>query len=219
MSSTERLIDVASRRARSMVRSLGEELHGARLERGLSQSAVGRAARVSQARVSMIERGDLETVSLHDLTRLLAAVGLDLNARAFPGGQPVRDAAHLALLERLRVQSPSSLRWRFETPLPPAGDQRAWDATISTEAGGFIAVEAETRLRDVQALQRRLSLKQRDDPRVQCLVLLVAGTRSNRQLLREHAEALRSQFPAGGPEIAGVLFEGRSPDRNGIVVL
>jgi transcriptional regulator with XRE-family HTH domain len=219
VASTERLIDVASRRARTIVRSLGEELHNARLDRGLSQLCVGKAAGVSQARVSRIERGDLEAVSLRDMARLLSVVGLELSARAYASGRPVRDEAHRVLLEKLRAGSASTLRWRFETPIPLLGDQRAWDATISSADRWRVAVEAETRLRDIQALQRRVALKQRDDPSVQCVVLLVAGTRSNRDLLRDHLEALREQFPATQPQVLRTLSEGRSPGENGIVLL
>lgn len=201
------------------MRSLGEELHEARLERGLSQLCVGRAAGVTQARVSRIERGDLEAVSLCDLARLLAVVGLDLSARAFPGGQPVRDAAQRALLDRLRARVAPKLRWRFETPIPLSGDRRAWDATIADAEGGCIAVEAETRLGDVQALQRRLALKQRDDPSVSCLALLDGGTRSNRHMLRPYSAALSDQFPGSGPDSLRSLAEGRCAGQNCIIVL
>ena len=69
-------------------------------------------------------------------------------------------------------------------------DQRAWDAVITTvaQAGDgrprrcLIGVEAETRLRDLQALQRRLALKRRDGG-VDRVILLVADTRSNRAIL------------------------------------
>lgn len=103
MPTTERTADLASRRGLRILRSLGEELHQARLERCLSQSVVGRAAGVAQATVS-----------------------------------------------------------RFE---------------------------------------------------------VVAGTRSNRRVLREDSEALRDLFPASTEEVLKDLAAGRSPSRNGMVLL
>ena len=46
-------------------------------------------------------------------------------------------------------------------------------------------MEMEMRIRDAQALERRMELKWRDDP-VDSLVLLVADTKHNREILRGH---------------------------------
>ena len=67
-------------------------------------------------------------------------------------------------------------------PLPNAGDRRAWDAVIGI-ARVRIGVEAETRARDEQELERRLSLKRRDGG-VDHVILLLADTRSNRLFVR-----------------------------------
>jgi hypothetical protein len=79
----------------------------------------------------------------------------------------------------------AQLRWKSEVPIPITGDQRAWDAVVSGSGQGRVAIEAETRLRDIQALQRRVALKRRDDPSIDSVVLLVAGTRGNRFVLRD----------------------------------
>ena len=213
-----RAADVGSLKARSIIADLGTELRHARIDHGLSQAAVGRAVRLSPSQVSRIERGDVPRVPLSNLARLLAVVGLELSARAYPAGPPIRDAAHRALLERLRARVSPAAAWRFEVPVANAGDQRAWDADLLLGARR-LAVEAETRPRDIQALQRRVALKRRDDPDVSAVVLLLADTRHNRALVREHGEALRADFPAPAGEILRALNEGRVPDGSGILLV
>ena len=62
--------------------------------------------------------------------------------------------------------------------MPIDGDLRAWDAALFGSSLR-IGVDAETRLRDVQAVDRRVMLKLRDSG-FDRAVLLVAATRSNR---------------------------------------
>jgi transcriptional regulator with XRE-family HTH domain len=117
-----RAADMGSLKARSIIADLGTELRHTRIDHGLSQAAVGRAVRLSPSQVSRIERGDVPLVSLSNLARLLAVVGLELSARAFPAGPPIRDAAHRALLERFRARVSPTIAWRFEVPLGRIGD-------------------------------------------------------------------------------------------------
>jgi hypothetical protein len=66
------------------------------------------------------------------------------------------------------------------------------------------------RLRDVQAMRRRIDLKRRDDPTDEFL-LLIADTRSNREVLREFA-ALFADLPRLRPSFArDALAAGRHP--------
>ena len=83
--------------------------------------------------------------------------------------------------------------WRTEVPLLIPGDLRAWDATIA-RTGFVIGVEAETRLRDLQAAARRTNLKQRDGE-LDHVILLVADTRANRLALRLGAADLGGSVP------------------------
>jgi hypothetical protein len=153
------------------------------------------------------------------LARLLAVVGLDLSARAFPVGTPIVDAAQRKLLEMLRRRTSPNLTGRFEVPLPIHGDLRAWDAVVSAEKAGRVAIEAETKLRNLQALQRRVPLKKRDDPSIGAVVLLIAGTRANRAVLRVEEDSLTSDYPTPRRELLDSLSAGNLPSGNGIVVL
>jgi hypothetical protein len=102
-------------------------------------------------------------------------------------------------------------------PIGPTGDLRAWDAVASV-AGARVAVEAETRPRDVQELQRRLAVKLRDDGSVAGVVLLLSDTRYNRALVRDHGDALRADLPLTAAAVLAALVNGRSPGGSGIVL-
>ena len=128
---------------------------------GLSLRAVGRATGTSYAQVRRFERAELAVVDIGDVGAWCAVVGLDLGMRAYAAGDALRDAASQRLLERLRSVLHASLGWRTEVGLPLAADQRAWDAEIrgATPRPWRCRVEAETRIADGQALERKLALE------------------------------------------------------------
>lgn len=201
-----------------MLIDLGREIRQARLEHSLSQAVVGRAAKTSRSQVSRIERAVAPGASVLELARLLAVVGLELSARAYPAGPPLRDVAHLKLIARFRALVAPRVAWRFEVPIGIVGDPWAWDAVMLIE-GIELGLEAETRPNDVQSLQRRLALKRCDDPGISNVVLLLANTPHNRNLVRDHAEALRADFPIPGEEILRALASGCDPRGSGVVLV
>jgi hypothetical protein len=159
-------------------------------------------------------------VSIAELGAWCAVVGLDLGLRAYPAGDPIRDRAQLQLLDRLRARLHPSLRLRTEVPLPIEGDLRAWDAEITGRhpASWRARVEAETRIADGQALERRLGLKVRDDPTGH-LILLVSDTRANRRALVSIGVGLDHLVPARTRDMMAALGAGQDPGRGGIVIL
>ncbi len=217
MGSKERPADRGSRRANEIRTGLGAEARRARQERNLSLREVARAVGLSASEVSRIERGLVPGVSIYDLSQIMAVVGLDLSSKAYPGGQPIRDAAQIALLAQFRARLHASLRWRAEVPMPIAGDQRAWDGTIDGP-GWTYGTEAETGPRDAQALIRRVSLKIRDAA-VDGAILVLPDTRRARTFLREAAEYLRPQFPVDGARALELLRAGVDPGGSSIVVI
>jgi transcriptional regulator with XRE-family HTH domain len=172
---------------------------------------------MSHTQVSRIESGLVARVRIVDLMRVAAVVGLDVSVRAYPGPDPIRDAAHIRLLERLRCHADPSLEWRLEVPIGRAGDQRAWDAVIGG-AGPPIAVEAETRIVDVQLIERRIGLKRRDSS-VDRVVLLLSDTRWNRQAIDVAGDRLRFSFPVPGPHALASLAAGVDPGGSSVVLL
>ena len=146
---------------------------------------------------------------------MAAAVGLDLTARLYPAGEPIRDAAHHALIERLRLRLHPSLLLMTEVPLPIPGDRRAWDAVIRG-LDWHIPVEAETRPRDAQALDRRIALKLRDAG-FDDLILLLLNSAHNRRLIASGALGTGTRSMDGSA--LARLAEGRDPGGSAVVLL
>jgi transcriptional regulator with XRE-family HTH domain len=223
MPTRERPVDRGTFRGRRIMAERGLELRTARIDRGLTLAEVARATAMSASKVSRIERGMASQLTVIDMARLHAVVGLELSVRAYPGGRPIRDVAQTVLLAHFRDHLHRSIRWSIEVPLPIPGDQRAWDAVI---AGGGpnarttwrFGVEAETAPHDVQALARRLSLKARDGA-VHGVILLLPTTRRTRDFLREAGALLSADFPVAGPHALESLAAGTAPTGNAIVVI
>jgi transcriptional regulator with XRE-family HTH domain len=205
------------RLAARIQRQAGDDLRVARQAAGLSQAAAGAAVGMSHAQIGRIERGANRDLTIAQVARAGMAVGLRLGARLYPDGDPVRDRAQLALLERFRARLPSTATWSTEVPLPIPGDRRAWDACVAM-GGRRAGCEAETRLTDVQALERRLALKMRDGE-VNLLLLLVSDTAANRQALALHRDDLRPLVPLDGRDVLRALGAGRLPDASGLLVI
>jgi transcriptional regulator with XRE-family HTH domain len=182
----------------------------------LSQDAVGAACGISGSTEGRIENGIIRTVDIRTLAVIAAAVGLDVRLRAYPAGDAIRDAGQVRLLARLKARLHPLLGWSTEVPLPIPGDLRAWDALVRGPSWR-IAVDAETVLDDIQALERRLALKRRDGD-VDHLVLLVADTARNRRAIAS-APAAFADLPPRTRPILAALRDGRDPGGNGIVIL
>lgn len=193
------------------------ELHEARLGAGVSQKRVGHAINRSDAWVSWTESGANASLSIVDASRMLACVGLDLSVRAYPAGRGIRDEAQLALVAHFKSLVLPRWDWRTEVPIPLPGDPRAWDLILRGPAV-TIGVEAESRLRVIQALDRRVVLKLRDSG-LDRVVILVAATRTNRTILREVGGSVRSNYPIPSRQALDALMGGRDPGGNAIVVL
>jgi len=217
MGTRERPQERAQRRIAEQLGIAAREIRVARVGAGLSLRDVAAASGVSRTTVWRIERGRALEVSLPTVSRVAATVGLEASLRLFPAGDPIRDAAHVVLLGRLRARINGDLRWRTEVPLPAVGDLRAWDATIAG-LGFVIGVEAETRIRDLQAVVRRVNLKQKDGE-LDHVILLVSDTKANRLALRFGAADLRDAFPVSQRDCLRALRDGRDPGGSSIIVL
>lgn len=185
--------------------------HGA----GLSREQVGRACGLSRSGVERLEVGSRRSTT-RELAAYGAAIGLDVRLRAYPAGDPIRDAGQQRLLERFHVRVHVSLGWSTEVPFPTEGDLRAWDAMVRGRDWRR-PVEAETVLDDIQALERRLALKRRDGGEDH-LILLVADTARNRRALAAAPGAF-ADLPLRTREILAALGRGEDPGGSGIVIL
>jgi hypothetical protein len=84
-------------------------------------------------------------------------------------------------------------------------------------SGWRIAIEAETVLEDLQALERRLHRKQRDGA-IDVVILLVADTRRNRRAI-EAAPASFADASRDARAALRTLRAGANPERSTIVFL
>jgi len=204
--------------ARKLVIGACAEIRQARIAAGWSQELVAHAAGLSRPVYGRLERGDIGHPTLTQLCRAARAVGLETSLSHFPTGVRLRDRPQLRILDVLAGALASPLRMPREVTLPIPGDLRAWDAAI-TDDRSMAFVEGVSRIGDTQAMQRRIDLKLRDDPRSNVVMLAVSNTRHNRAVLAEHREALRHDFPLDGATILRALRAGRLPTASGIVLL
>ncbi|HET6745179.1 MAG TPA: helix-turn-helix transcriptional regulator [Candidatus Limnocylindria bacterium] len=200
----------------SLVRRFAIEVRAARLAAGVSQATVARSIGVAKSTVSRLEAGRPPLPNFVTAARMARVVGLDLSIRCFPAAGQLRDSAHVALMSRLVQRTSPAIDCAFETPVRP-GDPRAWD--IHLRSGSRTAgVAAETRIRDLQALLRREHLK-RAEGRVDHLLLLVANTKHNRQVVREAGPILAKAMPLRTRAVLAALKRGELPPADGLVLL
>jgi transcriptional regulator with XRE-family HTH domain len=214
----DRRVDRAIAVSRTISTHAISEIRSARIAIGLSQDDLGRSVGISGSQVGRFERGELEDLGIEQLCRLSASVGLVPSLRLYPAGDPVRDVAQVRLLGRLRGRLAPNASWRTEVPLHGRSDPRAWDAVLKSDTC-VDAFEAESRLGDIQAIERRILLKLRDDPVVGHVFLVVAATRANRRALLLGREALRGNFPLDTRDALASLSRGHCPGANGLLVL
>jgi transcriptional regulator with XRE-family HTH domain len=191
-----------------------KDLRDARVAAGLSREAVARVIGLPRSAVERLESGARRT-TLGEYAAFGAAVGLDVRLRAYPAGDPIRDAGQQRLLERFRNRLDPTLRWRTEVALPGDAELRAWDA----ETGGVgwrLPIDAETALFDIQAVERRVHRKQRDDGADHVLVL-VADTKRNRRALAA-APAAFGSFSRDARAVFRALRRGEDPGTDAIIL-
>jgi transcriptional regulator with XRE-family HTH domain len=195
MPATDRLFDRGTRLGDRRLRDLGEEYRDKRMELGLSQLSVARAARIPRSTYSRIERAKRPSLTVVVASRVAAVLGLDLVLRTYPGGEPLRDAASAGRIKFVCDCVGPPLRWKTEVPLRPRAEypeQRRWDIEL-TGAGRRTVIEFESRIHDAQGQRGRWNLKLRDDP-ADSFVVVVAETRRNLEVLRRF-ESLFADLP------------------------
>jgi transcriptional regulator with XRE-family HTH domain len=190
-----------------------------RIRGGLDQTTVARRVGMSRSRYSRIERGEEPLVPALMLARMCGALGLDLSIRAYVGADPLRDAAQIRIMDLLRRRLGPGWIWRTEVPLTIENDQRAWDAVGTHRRTGLsVWVEIESRLRDSQALLRRIALKRRDGDATRVL-LVVPSTRNNRDAIRAASASLAEAYPADMRRAIRRLAAGDDPGADALLLL
>jgi hypothetical protein len=129
----------------------------------------------------------------------------------------LHDQASQALIGRFTSLLHGDFRRTREVPFPNLGDRRSWDLMLRLE-DCLVGVEAETRVRDVQALVRRIRQCQRDGGADE-IVLVLSDTAHNRAVVGQLREALGAQFSTSPRAILAALRAGRRLPGSGVVLL
>jgi transcriptional regulator with XRE-family HTH domain len=218
MTARERALHKARRKSVQQLATLASELRDARITAGRTQADVARAAAISTSELSRIELGRTAALQFETVAAVGAVLGLDVVLRAYPGDHVLADEPQVRLLRAFRERLGPDWTWRFETKVAP-GDQRTWDASGSHRRGGVaIVVDAETRVRDFQAVMRRVGAK-REAPGSSRTILLIADTRTNRAAIAAARDELAAEFPMNMRATLRALRAGREPGADGLIVL
>ena len=152
-----------------------------------------------------------------DLSAAAALVGLDLSLSLHPAGQRIRDRGHQALIGRIRPLVSEAFTVFAEAPFPGPSDLRSWDLFLRL-GEQRVGIEAETRIRDVQQLVRHMRERVRDGG-TDVVVLVLADTRTNRELVDQLREALGSEFSTRPSAILLALKSGTPLAGSGVVLI
>jgi transcriptional regulator with XRE-family HTH domain len=200
--------------------TLGSAFRAARLDRGLTQAQVGKAAEISRSMVAAIEAGDC-AATLEVLDRAARALDSTLVVELRPGlvvgRSDQQDAVHAAVVAAVR-------RWLerrgftciVEVPIVD-GRIRGWIDLLACDpvSGRLVVVEVKTELRDLGGLQRQVGWYVRAAPgavaavgwrptRVVAMVVFLA-TVENDARLDAQRDAICSTFPLRGRALFGAL--------------
>lgn len=158
-----------------------------------------------------------DQISLVEVAQVASALGLAFGGRLYPLGDPLRDKGHQALIRRFRAIVSAAWRVAAEAPLPNLADPRAWDLLLRL-GSSVVGVEAETRLRDLQAFVRRIRQRERDGG-VDVIVIALSESDVNRRLLPQLLEALGPGYATPPRVILSALRKGEPVPGSGVVLI
>ncbi len=210
----------ARRKTRAIRHALGADLRALRVDAGVSQRAVARAAGLDSGYLSRIEAGTAEP-SLTVLGVIAEALGADLSVRLRPGADvPIRDLTQARMIEALL----GSLhpRWARFVEVPVLAPTRGRvDLVLGDRAAGLlVAVEAQSELRRLEqqigwaaekaaALARTdlaaLARSGPDQPVAISRLLLLRSTARTRELARTFERTLAAAYPARTRDVLASL--------------
>ena len=200
---------------------------------GWRQGDLALRAGLSREMVSRVERGRIETVTVHSLHRIAEALGASLHIDLRWRGEQLdrlMDAGHATLQEQV-TREVRAAAWvgEVEVSFSWYGDRGRVDAVaFHAPTGTLLIVEVKTRIGDVQEMLGRLDVKTRLGPQiarqlgwpaptrvVPCLV--IADGRTTRRIVTAHAE-LFARFALRGRAAHRWLAEPTSVQVSGVLL-
>ncbi len=211
---------------------LGTAVRSVRVRRGWRQSDLARRSGVSQATISRVERGHLDTVSLSVLRAVAATIDIrvDVVGRWRAGDlDRLLNAGHSQLHESVARAFRDLPEWIVapEVSFAIHGGRGVIDI-IAWHPGrrALLVIELKTDIADVNQLvgvadrKRRLAvqvalergwLTRGEAPPSVSLWIVVLGTRTNRRRVAAHGSMLRAAYPVDGRAVRGWLRDPRGP--------
>lgn len=215
MSSRQSRRERGRRRGTLLRQRILDEVRSARTGANLSMRAVGLDLGWSESQYRRFEIG-LSSTSFEDVAMVASILGMELGAGLHPVGDGLVDRGHQALLKRFRALVAQSVRVGAEIRLMNGGG-RSWDLLLRI-GRQQVGVEAETRVRDAQALVRRVRGRQHDGG-ADAILIVLSDSRHNRALAAELREMLGSEFQTEPRRLFAALREGRVLPGSGVLLV
>lgn len=137
-------------------------------------------------------------------------------ARCTRPGQPC-DRGQQALIGRFRRLPPATCPISAELPFPNLGDPHTWDLVVRLP-GQLVGVECETRIRDIQAIARRMHRRERDGG-VDVVLLALGRSVHNRRHVDELRASLGPVFQHSPRLVLDALRHGRPVPGSAVILL
>jgi transcriptional regulator with XRE-family HTH domain len=217
VSSRETRLERGRARGRELTRAALTELRKTRLAEGISQRAMATSLKWSQSRYSEFER-DLLEPTVVDIARAAALLGLRPSLALHQDGEPLHDTGQLKLIARFTALLAPAWLVKIEAPFPTLGDLRSWDVLIRLGTAYRAGVEAETRLRDMQRLVRRIRQRELHGG-VDHILLVLSDSRYNRPHADELRVALGQHYATPTQTLTGALRAGEPLPGSGVLLL
>lgn len=217
MATRETPAERGRRRGEQLVGRLLNELRTARIAADVSQKAIAATLGWSQTEYWRFENRHTVITSVVDIAAAASVLGLEFAAGLHQLGESIRDKGHQALIARFRAQLSGAFKVLAEVPLPMPGDRRSWDLLLRLPTQ-LIGVEAETRIRDMQRLVRHVHQRERDGG-VDAIVVLLAATRTNRELVDVLRVALGPTYATSPRQLLWSLRSGQPLSGSGVVLI
>ncbi len=207
------------RRERETRRATGSALLRLRVDAGLSQALVARAAGIDRSFLGRIETGE-RRASIAVLTAIATVLGADLPVRPYPTTGPrIHDRTQAAMTEALlRVLHP---RWIATPEVPVHQPARGVVDVVLTDVGPSVVIETEvqSQLRRLEQQVRWHREKEESLPSselwrfvtgqgaapVTSRLLLLRSTKDLRDLANAFETTLRAAYPASCRDVHAAL--------------
>jgi transcriptional regulator with XRE-family HTH domain len=217
MATRETRLDRGRNHARQLIATSLSELRLTRRNAGISQAALARLLGWPQSRLSEFERNKRDP-TIGEICELGALLGLKPTIQFHPLGEAIRDSGQLKLIARFRATLGRAWHVMIEAPFPTLGDLRSWDVLIRLGSAYRVGVEAETRIRDVQELVRRI--RQREvHGGVDEIMIVLSDTAHNRRLVAQLRDAFGERYATSPRALLAALRNGGQLEGSGVILL